>query len=263
MSRHISIFFIFLLGMLPWLEACAGEGDPQPVDPELKKEIVDSITSNYYDWETISMSGKLSSPRLPVTASLKVYMERDSLVLMAVSAPLVGEVARIEIDGERILAVNKMSNTYSSIAMEEIEPICPGGLTALQNLLLGRINILGEGELNRENADSLEIYLGEAGWVVLPNQDLENAPYAYLYTVNETSYQLEKFLVLSETEDLSFDCAYEWTDKYLIVDMQCEGVVNGLSATLRLNYPDEKTKEMKRMNINSKYKEVSPRRLLQ
>ena len=224
---------------------------------------MDSITSIYYDWDTLSMSGKLSSPMLPLTASVKVYMEKDSLILISVSAPLMGEVARIEADNNEILAVNKMQNSFTRVSTEEIESMCPGGLTAIQNLLLGRISIIGSGELSDVNSDDIEIYpVNKEGWMILPNQDLEGAPYVYFYTVDSFAYLLDRFIVLSQDEAMSMDCEYSWSAKNVSIEMRSELNGKGISATLKLNYPDEKTKTLNRINLNSKYREVSLGRLL-
>lgn len=208
------------------------------------------------------MSGKLSSPMLPVTASLKIYMEKDRLTVIAVSAPLIGEVARIEIDPNEALIVNKMKNTYTTVEMERIEPVCPGGLSALQNMLLGRINILGKGELNKKNSADLNIYDTGTSWTLLPEQDLENADFVYLYTLTKSPLQLERMIVITESGFGEAECDYVWGKKDLTLNLTVDMGGKAMEASVKLNEPDSKTKKMERIQLNSKYKRVDARGIL-
>lgn len=240
------------------------QDEPEPLNDTLRQEIVDSIVSDYYDWHTVSMSGKLSSSLLPINPSVKIYMEREKLVVISIAAPLIGEVARIEIDRDEVLAVNKMKDTYSTMSMAAIEPIMPGGLTAIQNLLLGRITILGEGELSSKNAASVNIYETQdsESLLVLPLQDLENTPFVYLYTVSAGSYLPERFIILTETDAGDLECNYEWGERDMTLNFETELKGKPLGASLKLNLPDSKTKEIKRIDLNSNYKQVDLKGLL-
>lgn len=253
-----------LWASLLWPAAYGQEiNDPVPVETEVRQEIVDSVSSSYYDWNTLSMSGKLSSPLLPMSVSTKVYMERGKLLIITLSAPLVGEAGRIEIDTEQALVVNKMNNSFISIGMEEIEPMCPGGLQALQNLLLGRVTLLGEGQLDASNAGGIQIYSADDDtWMLLPNQDIESAPYVYFYTLDKTSLMLDRFAVLSQSGNSEVDCFYTWDKKNYTINF--ENVLNGkgMEATLRLNYPDDVAKPVQRMELSKKYRQTDLKGLM-
>lgn len=219
------------------------------------------------------MSGKLSSPMLPVTASLKVYMEKDSLILITVSAPLIGEAARIEIDQKEALVVNKLKNSYATVDMAMIEPICPGGLAALQNLFLGRITLLGYGTLSPEDGSQLEIYsvggganadgsISEPAWTLLPEQDLENSPFVYFYTLDKETLQLERFAVLSQDGGSQIDCFYTWGSRNVVLDFISVTGGRTMEATLQLNNPDSTTKPISRFQLSSRYKKTDLKGIL-
>ena len=71
-KKNILIIIMALIGMAA-LETRAQEaGDPLPLEGSAKTALIDSITAGYAEWDTVSMSGKLSSPKLPVTATVKV-----------------------------------------------------------------------------------------------------------------------------------------------------------------------------------------------
>lgn len=262
-KKNILIIIMALIGMAA-LETRAQEtGDPLPLEGSAKTALIDSITAGYTEWDTVSMSGKLSSPMLPVTATVKVYMEREQLTIISVAAPFVGEAMRIEIDNDRILAVNKMKNTYATMESALVESLCPGGLTALQNMFLGRVNILGRGQLTPRLADAVDIYSAENNaWVLLPEQDYATAPYVYLYTVSKVTLLLNKFMVLTEGHKSDVQCFYTWTPADMSIRMMTILDDEVLEATLKLNNPDSAPKKMERFEVTPKYKKVSPGKVL-
>lgn len=231
--------------------------DPAPLDASDTQEIVDSIVSQYYDWDSISMSGKLSSPILPITASVKIYMEKGQLMIITVSAPLIGEAARIEVDRDQLLIVNKYKNTYATVDTDMIEPILPGGLDALQNLMLGRITILGSGQLSSADAPGVQIYdASEDLWMLLPNQDIQSVPFVYFYVLDKFSLLLERFAVIPQGGDGEADIFYEWNDRNLTLDMEAVFGGKGLDATLRLNNPDSTPKPISRFAPSAKFRQT-------
>lgn len=262
MNKKIILLFTIISLWLP-CNTVAGTTDPLPLDQEARMALVDSISGTYYDWEAVSISGKLSGPMLPVTASVKIYMEKGKLLVVSISAPLVGEAARIEIDRKQALLVNKMKSKYTTIDIVELEPLFPGGLEAIQNLILGRINILGEGELNPGNAGAVNVYATDPkDWIILPEQDLEGAPFVYLYTVDRSTLLLDRFIVMSEMQASEGSCTYSYPSKGITIDMDMNMNGNVLGATLRLNEPDSKTKEISRIDLSSKYKKTDLRGVL-
>ena len=230
---------------------------PEPLGEEARNEFVDSVTASYFPWEELSMSGKLSSPMLPLTASVKLYMKRDSLIVMSISAPLIGEAARIEIDNGYALAVNKLHNTYTTAETAALEAFCPGGLSALQNLLLGRMSVLGAGQLSPALAPMVDIYdAGQGLWMVLPMQDIENSPFVYFYTVDGVSLLLRRFAVLAQSGEGELDFNYTYDSRSTTIDISADMGGKGLSATLKLHDPDASAKPISRIELSSKYKQT-------
>lgn len=261
MNKSISRYILAFLLVVTAVMARGQEAEPQPIGAAQKKQIVENITAGYNSWDKMSISGKLSSDMLPLSPSVKIYMERGKLVVMSISAPLVGEVARIEMDRDFLLVVNKFANTYTTASIEEIEPMCPGGLDALQNMLLARVNILGKGELTKKLAGDIEIYDKEgADWLILPNQDLETAEYVYYYLVGKERCELSRFMVIAESAEAG--CAYTYNAKNTTLDFEAIFGNKRLSASLRLNLPDEKVKPLERIDLGSKYREVSRSQIL-
>ena len=266
MNKKILAAMALVLTLIAWhIPSARAQGSeaPLPIAGAQKQTVVDSITAGYYDWQSISLSGKLSSSMLPLSPSVKIYMERDSLIVMSVSVPLMGEAMRMEVDPRQALVVSHLNNSYITLDMEQVEALCPGGLQAMQNLLLGRVNILGAGELTPANMDLVEIYDSNPDtWVVLPVQDLENAPYVYLYTVGRTDWLLDRFMVMTADGSGEVNCAYSWSAKNLTLDFTAEMGGNPMGATLKLNNPDSKPKPISRFKLNSGYRQTDLRGLL-
>lgn len=255
--RYISTLLLFVTVFM----AKGQEYVPQPIGEDQKEQIVDTITAGYTSWEKISISGKLSSDMLPLSPSVKIYMERGNLVVMSISAPLVGEVARIEMDRDVLLVVNKFANTYTTASIEEIEPMCPGGLDALQNMLLARVNILGKGELTKKLARDIEIYDKEGSdWLLLPNQELETADYVYYYLIGKEKCELARFMVMAE--NAAAGCSYTYNTKNTTLDFEALFGNKRFAASLKLNLPDEKVKPLERIELGKKYREVSRSQIL-
>lgn len=266
MSKNITKYILLSLMVLCGLglrAQNAEESDPIPVGKSEKTAIIDSICAGYYDWSAVSMTGKMGSSMLPLSPSVKIYMEKGKLIVMSISVPVMGEVGRLEIDQNEMVAINKMKGKYSSFSLEEVEPICPGGLEAIQNLFMGRITILGLGELKPEYADYLEIYSkSDSEWLLLPNQDLQNAEFVYYYTADVSDLLLKAFAVLSQNGSASGECTYQWSGEAKTLNFGAVLGKAGLDMTLRLGAPDTNVKKIDRLELTSKYKKVSPRELL-
>lgn len=256
--NKIKQFLILLITLTavvtPWIGASAQEA---PVSAAAKQQIADSIAAGYEPWTELSLSGKLQSKMLPVTVNVKVYMVRDSLFVMSLSAFLMGEVARIEIDNEAAVIVNKLNDTYTALAVSDLENLCPGGLALMQNMLLGRISIVGKGVLTGSDASDVEIYdLDESLWALIPNQDFENAPYVYYYNVWKDSGLLQQFGVMTQDSGEA-TCSYSWDARQYALEMQAILRGRTVNATLRMDYPDAKPKPLARTDVK-RYRQVSP-----
>lgn len=143
------------------LTLITGMSAQDAVSGKEKKDIIESLTSGYKNWNRASWSGKLSADILPVSATLKVYMERGKLTLISVRVPFFGEVARVEADTEEILIVNKIKKRYYRRSLTEISKAAPDFAEDLQSLLLGRMFVIGEGQLNKRYADQVSVFPAE------------------------------------------------------------------------------------------------------
>ncbi|MDE7080381.1 MAG: DUF4292 domain-containing protein [Muribaculaceae bacterium] len=136
-----------------------------------EKRLIERIADSYTDWQRASWSGKLSSDRLPVSVTMKVYMEKGKLTMISLRAPLFGEVARVEIDPDSLVVANKMKHTYYSRQLSEISAMAPDLTEDVQALLLGRMFAIGCGQLGKSCADAVAIFplQADSGYMVVPD----------------------------------------------------------------------------------------------
>lgn len=158
-----------------------------PLSRREKNMIADSVAVRASDWNTVELNGKLKADGLPLSPSVRAFMARDSVIDISVRAPFVGEVARIHIDDNRLLAYNKMKNVYWEGPMDEVLRQYPAGLADVQSLLLGRMVILGEGEVNRESLRKVDVFedAESGGWLLMPQDELQPLGASYGYVVND------------------------------------------------------------------------------
>lgn len=173
-----------------------------------KKEggkVLENIAKTYPDWQTASWQGSLKSDMLPLSIKMRVYMEKDQLTLISLRVPLMGEVARVEIDNDSLLVVNKMKRVYCVKPIGSVLTEMPGLVESLQSLLLGRVTVIGEGEVSKKMADSVTVISVEpAAWRIIPEipDDFSGVNYEYLVVTDDM--RMKNFMVAaSEGESAS------------------------------------------------------------
>ncbi len=176
-------------------------------------EIVNKILNGYTEWQSASFTGKLrtSMLKLPVSPTVKIYMEKGELIQLSVSAPFIGEVGRAEITPSEVLVVNKYKKTYVRESAEAAMSRDRGLLDEVQSLLLGRIVILGKGELSMGLLKDVLFEPENNGeWVVVPNREGEESGLQYGYVVNANGRTQVLYGMMqgrTETATLTYDYA--------------------------------------------------------
>lgn len=180
--KKLSIILLFLTIMI--LPMAAQQRMPA-YNLDTPQAVVERITTNYSAWNNVEFSGKLKTQKLPISPTIKLYMERDSLIQLSLRAPLLGEVGRITIDNNRIQAVNKMKRVYADESTDNLLEIYPNLISDLQSLLLARVVILGQGELTAADYDNVEVEGDlEGGYMLLPNLEENALKFNYGYLIN-------------------------------------------------------------------------------
>lgn len=194
-----------------------------------------TILPAYTDWQTAEISGKLRMNKLPISPTIKIYMKKREEISISVRASLLGEVGRIEIAGDSVIAVNKMKRVYCAESISGIKYDYPDLIADIQSLLLARAVVLRAGELSPLNADFLDftplsstsqsdssasMLLSEGtrgaarispSWrLSYPKGRTEDDEFGYEYKINSQG-QTERLLIDLSTSDHDFSLALDYT----------------------------------------------------
>ncbi|MBD5349254.1 MAG: DUF4292 domain-containing protein [Bacteroides sp.] len=180
--------------------------------------VIDKVVSSYQPWTKVEFSGKAKSPKLPVSLTAKLYMERDSLIQLSLRAPLLGEVGRATITPQLITIVYKVKRVYMQEPTQKLLELYPGFISDLQSLLLARVVVLGDGELKLSNADKIEVEEDRAGgYMLIPytGDALLNFNYGYLIDGAART----RALIASLPSDINLEILYDYNNKGVQMDV--------------------------------------------
>ncbi len=175
-------FFAILFSVISLFPSLLAQ---QPLSGQQREETLARILSGYGDWSTVSLSGKIQIPNLPmgIKPSVKIWMKRGEEIQISLRAPLMGEVGRAEVTSDSILLANKMKNIYCKQALSDVLGRVDASLEDLQALLLARVALLGEGQLTQENAAAASLMnAADGSFMLVPLQEFQpqDAEYGYL-----------------------------------------------------------------------------------
>lgn len=246
-------FVILLAGVL----SATGARGQQLLDEEGRHAVVDSIISPWNAWEQVSINGKLKMAGLPVTPSVKIFMQRDSSIYISLRAPFVGEVGRAEITDSTALVVNKMKKVYVEAPVDKLLAFYPGGITDIQNLLLGRVALPGLGELSHEIEENVEIYAENDSTYSLVVTDENAIPGVnYGYVVDSGFWPMALLVLPTVAPDVAVTLAYEYFEKGYDLSFLYQSEKKNIQATFEFDEPDWEGRPFDPIKLNSKYKRV-------
>lgn len=131
------------------------------------------IYSGYRDWQSVELSGKMSLRGLPLRPNVKIYMLRNSRILVSVSAPFVGEVGRVDITKDSVIMINKAKKEYCAEKFTDFKAYVPTALEGLQDVFLGRVFDAGSGTLSQSTAESFAVYDAGDDHLLLVGGDID------------------------------------------------------------------------------------------
>jgi hypothetical protein len=219
------------------------------------ESLVDSIVRHYNDWERVEVSGKFMSEKLPVSPTVKLYMERGKTLRISLRVPLMGELGRVEVNGDTLLLLNRHNKTYCQERLGDVIKVLSAGIEDLQSLLLGRVFILNHGTLSAENADAADLFVQDDSIIVLPEeQPLDGmVRYGFATTLSGILCSLQAL-----TEDTSNILGVDYAFKGEKMDMTLnwKDSKHNLNVIFRFDAPSWEGKGMARASISSKMKRL-------
>lgn len=264
-NNHISILFSTILIILSLLGAAAN-GTAQ-----VREEALDSILPKYSAWGTAELSAKLHAGGLPVTPTLKIYMKKGTDIDISVRAPFVGEVGRITLSGDSLLAVNKMKKVYALESISGIKYDYPDFTDYIQSFLLGRVVVLNAGELAARNADFMDfteissdsISADVKIWsLTFPKGRTDADEFGYEYRVNSKGH-IESLLLDIAQHDLSLkmDYTYPGDRREMNITLN-KDFEKKFEVSLEFDQVKWGAKAPAPLNLNDKYRQVDIKQFL-
>lgn len=149
-----------------------------------EKELA-AIAGGYRNWTTASWQAKVKADGLFISPAMKVFMERGKRTSISVRVPIMGEVMRMEINNDSVLVANKMKRVYWSMPMNVAKNMLPDFLNESQSLMLGRIAVLGSGEISKQSASEVQVFeIPVGGYLIMPQPSSEFSFASYGYAVD-------------------------------------------------------------------------------
>lgn len=214
-----------------------------------------AISKDYKNWRAAGWTAKVKTDALPLSVTIKTYMLRDSLTLISVRAPFVGEVARIEIDSRNVYVVNKLKKVYAQINLTDYGRQAAIVHSNLQDIMMGRVTKFDLGTLSKSNYKEFTIMsYGADNYLVTCQLPEEFGSINYGYATDKSGRMIEMMAVKgkpratqapdgmqSEVEELSAEASAQVTyngstaDALIDVSMHGRGMQVALEG-MKLEY---------------------------
>lgn len=223
-------------------------------------KVAKAIAKSYYDWDAISIDGKVNFAGLPVKPSAKIYMRKGDCVRISLRVPLMGEVGRIELDSDTLRAYNKMKRTYCAEYVGGYFAQSQTSIKDVQDLLLGRVFLIGSGTLDASLAQKVDVAEHTSSeWIITPVQQPSGASYGFT-VYRDGKMQLAS--LFSDDDSLEANVIYAYPNKGTDVEFGLR--LNGHTFTLDLSYSDinRSPAELTPLQINSSWTKMSLRQLI-
>jgi hypothetical protein len=257
MNKILAYIFAILLAFLPAtvVEAKSSvKGSDAAAEAALAK-----ILPNYTDWSNVEFSGKLVYKKLPINPTVKIYMERNTLMQISIRAPFVGEVGRIELTPDSLLAINKMGKTYCRESLSAVESVLPNAISYLQNLFLARVSVMGSGELSESNAAGMCFIDDEqGGWLIVPTSCEEDTILSlptYGYAVSSNGRTSAMMLNL-EIKNIMATVQYTYANSSMDIDLSVSLPSKEIDASLDFDSVKWGGSRMSEISLTNKYKKL-------
>lgn len=231
-----------------------------PLEKKERKKVVEAVSGQYEKWETVELSGKLKMDILPLSPTVKIFMQRDSVIRLSLRAPFLGEVGRAEICNDSVLVVNKMKKTYVKESLRSVLAAYPGTISDIQDILLGRIVIPGCGLLSNKSWKDVDVFEEEGGFSLYPSDQnrIEGVDYGYLI---DSAFRTKALAILPK-ENVIAGVAYEFPEEGEVLTFTYQTDKRNITADLQIDREQWGAKGFDPIKINSRYRKLSFRDFL-
>lgn len=213
-----------------------GSGDrKQKSDYDVK-----TVVENNSDWQDITISGTLSiGTTSSLSSAVVIKMIKDKSVSISIRPILGIEMGKIYFAGDTLTVVDKYHKAY---VKESISSLLGDyiNVPVLQNLLLSRPFLIGEGAVTADNSDNFKSSDGKdsENWVLSPKKQYGDFAYNFDMRGNNVSH----FNIVVATSRVTGSYAmnfgnYKYTENGIMAtEINASVPVSGIEVSLDLNY---------------------------
>lgn len=170
-------------------------------------ELFDNVTDSYGNWNTFASSGKITiSFGKTFSSSMQLKMVKGKSISVSLRPILGIEMGRVYITHDSIYIINKYNKQYFAEKITSVTKDFPFDINVLQNILLNRVFIIGDGYLSPSMRDKVNINeIGPQIWSITPKRQ-ENG-FTYSFLMNKTN--LSSLEVLPVNLSTPYSVLYE------------------------------------------------------
>lgn len=226
---------------------------------------VDSIRAAYdSDWTRLTMQGKLTFTGLPMKVTVKVYMKRSESIILSARAPIFGEVARVEINPDSIVLINKHSRTYNVQPLAGLAANPRAYLCDIQDILLGQVAFPGNGRITPQLASMSQwIAMPGSDALIYPGPSLQVAGTDYGFVMDSDIWQLKSFVMMLRHAQVVLETKYLYGESGWTLGLEVDVKEKKMEGEVELTYPDyEPAAPLDFTKIGGKYRKVGIKELM-
>lgn len=213
-------------------------------------------------WTSMQASGtvKLGGGK-SLSSAMQMRMVRDKFIYISLRPMLGIEVGKIVIMNDSVLVVDKYHKRYIAEPISLITNDIPVTVGIMQDILLGRAFVLGQGSVNSQNKALVQLTLGDKCYALTPIQQPEAFSYSFAY--DDKNHILSLIVTPKQGEQTPYAATYDNVQTTLAGNIahhtQVSATVGGKGFTLSLdlknvewnkqvNVDDSRPTNYKRMN---------------
>ena len=167
-------------------------GDLGKEGAKMLSQRLDSVIFHYEDWHDVVMPIDLSlhQPK-EFSVSGRATMVKDESIYISIR--VIGfEAANVYVTPDSIFASYKLNKIYIAEETKQLLANYPVTIGNIQDLLLGRAFMLGDGTLSGNMKKKLTFNSTTESWSVTSNQNLKNVIYSFLFDLSSNALAMTK-----------------------------------------------------------------------
>ena len=268
-KNHIIISLSMLFMITTMITSCKSSKTATESDYDKSStqytNVLNELIDTYQPWETFSTSGKLSiSGVISFSTSMQLKMVQNKCITISIRPVLGIEAAKVFIDNDSAVVINKLNKVYTSIKLKDLEHILPVNIGVLQDMLLARAFTLDDGTLSKKSRKKFAITESTMKDTFVLSPIKQNKNFSYEFVINKDK-QMTALNVYPSKSSKIYTAQYSdfVTDKYNSIagEINIETNIKKENISLRLSMNSSKIKWNETIDesfsIGKSYRKVS------